>query len=163
MFSHSFSYYTLLLEFLSSNGEQTLSKIPFGIVTFAFTGKFLVMGLFFWLLLPPPSFLPSFLSHMNIISGPFILDVKSLRVPNPFGISADWPMKYPVEGWILDQYSRKRSEIDFKIYETFLSEKNTVTTYSSMSAGILAGIILGAGLLKYCLCRKQRRYYPPGL
>lgn len=40
-------------------------------------------------------------------------------------------------------------------------EKNTVTTYSSMSAGILAGIILGAGLLKYCLCRKQKRYFPP--
>jgi len=33
----------------------------------------------------------------------------------------------------------------------------------SITVGILAGIILGAGLLKYCLCRKKRNYFPPGM
>ncbi|XP_020605804.1 uncharacterized protein LOC110044577 [Orbicella faveolata] len=37
----------------------------------------------------------------------------------------------------------------------------TVTAYVSMAAGILVGIALGAGLLKYCLCRKKSSYFPP--
>ena len=81
---------------LSIKREQTLPIIPF-------------MGLLLQLFLPSPFFLP-FLYKDNQRSHHFRPRIS--QIENSFGISANWPVNYPVEGWILDQYSKERSEID---------------------------------------------------